>query len=83
MAHTDTAPTVLRITKHAGIAGQLAYVAEVQYPDEPAALVTFTGSTYGGPVVVSTPTLGEVFVDDPARFGRLSPEWVRRFFSES
>ena len=79
---TDTRPTLGRIVRHAGIAGQLAFSVSVAYPGEPASVVTFTGSTYGGPVVMAWPAVpGGMFVTDPDRFGAFGPEWVRRFFA--
>lgn len=72
-------PTIHAIRKQAGIAGQFAVTADVEYPDEPRRCVVFTGSTYGGPVVMTTPR-SEVFVTDPGRFGTFGEEWVRRFF---
>ena len=88
MSHTltteDTRPTLGRIVRHAGIAGQLAYSVSVTYPGERASVVTFTGSVYGapGPVVMVTPGNPRgMFVTDAGRFGeKFGPEWVRRFF---
>lgn len=77
-----TRPTLGKIVRHAGVAGQLAYSVLVTYPGEPAAVVTFTGSTYGGPVVMSWPTMPRgVFVTDPERFGAFGSKWVRAFFA--
>ena len=79
----DTRPTLGRIVRHAGIAGQLAYSVSVTYPGEGASVVTFTGSTYGGPVVMVTPGMPRgMFVTDPDRFGAFGPAWVRRFFGD-
>lgn len=75
-------PHLGRIVRHSGVAGQLAYSVAVTYAGEPAAVVTFLGSVYGGPVVMVTPTCRKgVFVTDPNRFGTFGPEWVRNFFS--
>ncbi len=72
---------VIKISRHNGVAGQLAYTARVQYPGEDPGEVTFVGSTYGGPVVMVTDGFPDgVFVRDPSRFGKFSPTWVRRFF---
>lgn len=73
------------IRRHAGIAGQFAITAVVEYPDEPRRSVTFTGSTYGGPVVMSTdgPEGGEWFVSNPGRFGEFGIGWVERFFANA
>jgi hypothetical protein len=79
---TTSAPTLGRIVRHAGIAGQLAYSVSVTYAGERASVVTFTGSTYGGPVVMVTPGNPRgVFVTAPERFGKFGPSWVRAFFS--
>lgn len=75
--------TIHRITRTAGIAGQLQYTATVQYGDEDPRAVTFIGSQFGGPVLMRT-TAGagvtEVFVTNPNRFGGFSERWVRNFF---
>jgi hypothetical protein len=71
--------TIQNIRRHSGIAGQFAVSAEVTYPGEPMRAVTFTGSTYGGPVVMTTEG-AETFVTDPGRFGKFGETWVRKFF---
>jgi hypothetical protein len=70
----------LQIRRHAGIAGQFAVSAEVQYEGEEMRTVTFIGSTYGGPVVMETEH-GQTFVTDPGRFGEFGIDWVQRFFA--
>jgi hypothetical protein len=96
---TADAPTIERVRKSAGIAGQYAVTARVRYPGEPARDVTFIGSVYGGPVIMRTEvsrnvsTLEEAqwwetktvetFVTDPARFGEFGEAWVRAFFAAS
>lgn len=82
---TRTAPAVGRVIRHAGVAGQYALSTTVAYPGEPATVVTFTSSTYGGPIVMITPSLPRgIFVTAPERFGStLSPDWVRAFFSSA
>jgi hypothetical protein len=81
LTRTAPVPTLGKIVRHSGIAGQLAYSVAVSYAGEPSTVVTFTSSVYGGPVVMITPgnTRG-VFVSEPNRFGAFGPEWVRRFF---
>jgi len=74
-------PNVKSVSRVNGVAGQLAYVATVEYEGEPDSVVTFVGSTYGGPVVMVTPSGAQTFVTDPDRFGRFSPRWVRAFFA--
>lgn len=69
---------LLSVKRQAGIAGQFAVVARVQYEGEPVSSVTFTGSTYGGPVVMESGPV-QTFVSDPSRFGKFGVEWVRRF----
>lgn len=77
----DTAPTLSRIFKRTGIAGQVTYTVFVTYPGEDASRIEFIGSVYGGPVVMVTPgNPTGVFVTDPSRHGTFGPEWVRRFF---
>jgi hypothetical protein len=75
-------PTLGKITRVNGVAGQFGYTVSVQYPDEFASVVTFVGSVYGGPVVLVTESGAQMFVDHPNRFGKFGPNWVRRFFSE-
>lgn len=73
-----------KITRTNGVAGQISYATVVTYPGEEGGKVSFVGSTYGGPVLMLTPGCPDgVFVTDPARFGKFSPEWVRRFFGSS
>jgi hypothetical protein len=76
-----TAPTLRRIYRETGVAGQVAYRAYVRYPDcGGEEIVQFVGSVYGGPVVLVVGN-HQMFVTDPGRFGpRLTPQWVRRFF---
>jgi hypothetical protein len=85
LASVDQRPTLGRIVRHAGVAGQLAYSVSVAYPGEAASVVTFTGSVYGmpGPVVMVTPGNPRgVFVTAPERFGEtFGPSWVRAFFA--
>lgn len=75
-------PTLSKITRRNGIAGQVAYTVTATYGDEtdPPSPVTFIGDTSGvGPVIMQTPTF-EVFVTDPSRCGKFGPQWVRNFF---
>lgn len=74
--------TLGKIKRTNGVAGQVAYSTVVAYDDEPACLVTFVGSVYGGPVVIVTETFGQMFVTNPNRFGQFGPEWVRRFYAD-
>jgi hypothetical protein len=75
-----------------GLAGQIAYTVTVKYP-EPLPkrgefmTVTFVGSTYGKPGVVTmvwTDSTGhevQEHVSAPERFGRvLDVDWIRRFY---
>lgn len=77
-----TKPVVTNIKRHAGIAGQYEISATAQYDGEDAETVTFTGSVYGGPILMVTPS-GVQFVSSAVtdRIGsKLTPEWVTRFF---
>ncbi len=74
-------PTLNKVTRHAGIAGQFEVSAEMTYPGEAPKVIRFVGSTYGGPVVMVTPAGAQHFVTDPDRFGAFGTEWVRRFFT--
>lgn len=76
-------PTLGRIRRTNGVAGQFAYTVQARYSDEDAHPVQFVGSSYGGPVVMITDAFPQgVFVTDPGRFGTFSPAWVRRFFGK-
>jgi hypothetical protein len=81
MSDPNSTPTIHRVKRHAGIAGQYAIEATVSYPDEPRETVTFVGSVYGGPVVMRTPSGMETFVSEPGRFGEFGESWVRAFFA--
>ena len=75
--------TVKSVKRLAGIAGQYGMRATVAYDGEPDSVVTFYGSTYGGPVVMESETGAQVFVsaDVLDRIGHtLTEEWVRAFF---
>jgi hypothetical protein len=73
--------TIHSITKTQGVAGQVAYIARVEYENEAQSVVTFVGSEYGGPVVMVTEH-AQHFVTDPGRFGKFGPQWVRNFFAD-
>lgn len=73
-------PIIHSIKRVNGVAGQFGYVVKVEYPDEPIATLEFIGSAFGGPIVMVTPSGIQSFVSDPGRFGKFSPEWVRKFF---
>lgn len=76
-------PTIHKITRRSGVAGQYAYDVQVQYPGEGVQNVAFVGGEYGGPIVMAWGDTRhtQTFVTDPGRFGsKLTPEWVRRFF---
>lgn len=73
--------TLGTITRSKGAAGAIQYTVDVTYEGEPTSRVTFVGSTYGGPVVMITPSNPKgTFVTEPSRFGEFGAEWVRRFF---
>jgi hypothetical protein len=76
----SNSPHIYHVKQHRGIAGQFSVTARVGYQGEAPREVTFTGSSYGGPVVMSS-NGQEVFVTDPGRFGEFSKGWVRRFFA--
>jgi hypothetical protein len=75
-------PALGMIVRHAGIAGQYSYTVPVTYEGEETRTVEFVGNVYGGPIVMVTDA-DQVLVTEPERFGRFSPEWVRRFFAGS
>lgn len=72
--------TITSVTRFGGLAGQYGYVARLadRLP------VTFYGSTYGGPIIMSAPGLGQVIVSQATRDrigDTLNADWVRRFFA--
>ena len=84
-----TAPAILTLKRRNGVAGQIAYDVVTQYPgEEPERPVTFIGSAYGGPIVMSWASVVapggrvEVFVSDPGQHGKFGATWVRRFYAE-
>jgi hypothetical protein len=83
MDTTQDIARIVKLTRHAGIAGQFAITARVEYPGFPLQIVTFIGSTYGGPVVMRCESGRETFVTDPERFGEFGEAWVREFFARS
>lgn len=81
---STTTPTLGKITRQNGVAGQYAYTVPVTYPGEDTSTVTFVGSEYGGCVVMVTEgNPGGMFVSGQVmdRCGyTLTPAWVRAFF---
>lgn len=80
--------TVDNMSRVDGIAGNYAYGCRVTYrhPADTADArasehwVSFSGSSFGAPVVMVTEH-GQTFVTDWRRFGdELTADWVRRFF---
>ena len=80
MTSTRTAPTLTKVYRRNGVAGQFTVQATVTYPGEESRVVEFVGSTYGGPVLMVTET-GHCWVTDPGRFGSFGKNWVTRFFA--
>lgn len=79
-------PTLGKIKRHNGVAGQFALDVPVTYPGEDTSVVSFVGSTYGGPIVMVTPDGHQVFVSARVtdRIGsELTPTWVQRFFGDA
>lgn len=76
-------PTLGKISRHNGPAGQVSYSVAVTHPGEAPDTITFVGSAYGGPVVMVHPLYGQTFVSDPDRHGPFGPEWVRRFYGKA
>jgi hypothetical protein len=77
---TCVSPTVSKVFRRNGVAGQFAIQCTVDYPGEEPRVVEFVGSTYGGPVLMVTES-GHTWVTDPGRFGSFGRGWVRRFFA--
>lgn len=73
-------PTVTKMRRHRGLAGQFGLQVTVTYPGEDPKIVEFVGSSYGGSVLMVTDA-DQVWVSEPDRFGPFGPEWVRRFFA--
>lgn len=79
---TTSKPTLGKIRRTDGVAGQFQISAEVTYSGEPMKIVSFVGSEYGSPGVIVMISSGhQIRVDEPQRFGeKLSIDWVRKFF---
>lgn len=80
-----TAPTIAKVKKTKGVAGQYAVTALVTYPGEKPDLIQFVGNTAGGPIVMVLPSGLQTFVSESvkARCGyTLSETWVEKFFAE-
>ena len=73
-------PTVTKMFRRNGVAGQFAIQCTVTYPGEEPKVVEFVGSSYGGPVLMVTET-DQVWVTDPGRFGKFGTGWVKKFFA--
>lgn len=73
-------PTVSKVFRRNGVAGQFAVQCTVAYPGEEPRVVEFVGSSYGGPVLMVTEH-GETWVTDPGRFGKFGKAWVVKFFA--
>ena len=76
-------PQVTNIKRHAGVAGQYSYTANVRYQDEDQTSIEFIGSTYGGAPIMVMGNGAQVFVRPSGRFtdfSTLNPQWVRDFF---
>lgn len=80
MTSTHTTPTLTKLRRHKGLAGQFGVECTVTYPGEEPRVVEFVGSVYGGPVLMVTDH-DQTWVTDPSRFGEFGLDWVRRFFS--
>jgi hypothetical protein len=77
-----SAPTLGKIRKQNGVAGQVSCSVPVTYPGEPTRLVTFIGSNYDGPVVMVQPDGQQTGVSEPSRYGSFGEAWVRSFFAD-
>lgn len=76
-------PTVHKVTRRQGVAGFYALEVRLSYPGESVELVTFSSSSYGGPIVMSTAgNPSGIFVASAVldRIGsELDAGWVSRF----
>jgi len=73
--------TIDSIKRTNGVAGQFSYTATGTMYEEPYTL-TFTSSSYGGPIVMITQSGTQTFVSQPERFGpALTEDWVRAFIT--
>lgn len=77
-------PTIAKIKRLSGIAGQFLYTVEVTYPGEPTERHGFMAyAPDSGPILAVSPTGIQTFVHSSVleRIGRsLNPEWVRAFY---
>lgn len=75
-------PTIHKIKRTDGIAGQFAYDVSISYPGEPVGTVGFVGNAYSESIYMVTENLGQSRVDNPERFGpKLNEEWITLFFT--
>lgn len=80
---TTEGPSIISITREAGIATQFGLHVVLEHPGEGRSRVTFVSNAMGGPIVMSTGPGAQTFVSRSVldRLGReLSPSWVRGFF---
>lgn len=77
----SAAPVIHGIKRRNGVAGQFSLVATVEYPGEGRSVVEFVGSVYGGPVIMVTPSGHQIPVRRPGLGEKLTPAWVRVFFT--
>ena len=78
----SSTPTLGKITRKNGIAGDVSYTVAVTYPGESSSTVTFIGNIYGGPIIMVLPSGRQTFVTNPGRHGKFNPAWVRSFFAD-
>ncbi|KZM68852.1 hypothetical protein AWN90_13770 [Nocardia terpenica] len=76
-------PTLGKIQRTNVIADQVMYSVDVTYPGEPTKEIAFLRNSRGtGHVFMHLDPFGWTRVENPDRFGKFGPEWVRRYFLE-
>lgn len=78
---SDPQPKLLSLRLRYGVAGQVSYLAEVDYGGEKSQ-VQFIGSAYGTPgTIIMIVNDNQTFVQSAGRFGeRFGRKWVENFF---
>lgn len=79
---SDPKPVLLSLRRRYGVAGQLSFLAEVEYGGEKSQ-VEFVGSAFGTPgTIIMIVNGNQTFVQSAGRFGeRFGTKWVEHFFA--
>lgn len=81
---SDPKPVLVSLRRQYGVAGQEAWMAEVDYGGE-TSYVQFVGSPFGAPgPVIMIVNENQTFVTAAGRFGeRFGRKWIEAFFASA